>query len=55
MGVAWCFGALDRPMPPSPVFGKVRRMTSGGARSKMNVDAYIAQVRRLSFLRLRPA
>lgn len=47
MGVAWCFGALDRPMPPSPVLGKVRRMSSGGARGKMDVDAYIAQVRPL--------
>lgn len=44
MGVAWCFGLLDRPMPTAPVFGKVRRMTSSGARAKMDVDAYIAQV-----------
>lgn len=44
MGVAWCFGLFDRPMPPSPVFGKVRRMTSSGARNKFDVDAYVAQV-----------
>ncbi len=48
LGVAWCFGMYDRPMPHGPVFGIVRRMTTSGARAKQDVDAYIAQVKALA-------
>lgn len=49
MGVAWCFGLYDRPMPGfSPIFGKVRRMTANGVRAKQDVGAYICQVKDLA-------
>jgi deoxyribodipyrimidine photo-lyase len=39
--VSWCFGLHDRPWPSGPVFGTVRRMTSGSARRKLDFEGYI--------------
>ncbi len=41
--IGWCFGLHDRPWPEHAVFGKVRTMTSRSARSKLDLDAYLAQ------------
>lgn len=38
--VAWIFGLHDRPFAERPVFGKVRFMSEGGLRRKMDVEAY---------------
>lgn len=47
-GIAWSIGGVhDRAWFSRPVFGKVRYMSIGGARSKFDVDAYIAKVSRL--------
>jgi deoxyribodipyrimidine photo-lyase len=44
-GIAWSIGGVhDRAWFSRPVFGKVRYMSFGGAKSKFNVDAYIAKV-----------
>jgi deoxyribodipyrimidine photo-lyase len=46
-GIAWSIGGVhDRAWFSRPVFGKVRFMSIGGARSKFDVDAYIAKVSR---------
>ena len=44
-GVAWCFGKHDRPWGESPVFGTVRRMTTGGLERKFNMANYLEKVR----------
>lgn len=36
LGISWCFGALDRPYPERPVFGRVRKMTEKALLSKPN-------------------
>jgi deoxyribodipyrimidine photo-lyase len=47
-GIAWSIGGVhDRAWFTRPVFGKVRYMSSGGARSKFDVDAYIDKVSQL--------
>jgi deoxyribodipyrimidine photo-lyase len=47
-GIAWSIGGVhDRAWFTRQVFGKIRYMSSGGARSKFDVDAYIDKVRRL--------
>ncbi len=47
-GIAWSIGGVhDRAWFSRPVFGKVRYMSAGGARSKFDVDAYIDRVNRL--------
>ncbi len=40
-GVAWCFGAHDRPWPERAIYGTVRCMTASGLRRKFDVDAYV--------------
>eukprot|EP00611_Tribonema_gayanum_P011906 TRINITY_DN2233_c0_g1_i6.p1 TRINITY_DN2233_c0_g1~~TRINITY_DN2233_c0_g1_i6.p1 ORF type:complete len:275 (-),score=68.97 TRINITY_DN2233_c0_g1_i6:238-1062(-) len=45
MGIAWCFGATDRPFPESAIFGKVRQMSSRGVSARKNTARYIDQVR----------
>ncbi len=43
VGAAWSIGGVhDRPWPQRPVFGSVRSMTLTGARSKFDVEKYIA-------------
>ena len=47
-GIAWSIGGVhDRAWFSRPVFGKIRYMSFGGARSKFDVDAYIARAGRL--------
>jgi deoxyribodipyrimidine photo-lyase len=47
-GIAWSIGGVhDRAWFSRPVFGKVRYMSFGGARSKFDVDAYMDKVRQL--------
>jgi deoxyribodipyrimidine photo-lyase len=47
-GIAWSIGGVhDRAWFSRPVFGKVRYMSFGGARSKFDVDGYITKVRGL--------
>lgn len=46
--VAWCFGLHDRPWPERAVFGKVRSMTAGGLKRKIDVDAYVKRVEELA-------
>lgn len=43
--IAWCFGVHDRPWPERAIFGKVRCMTSRSARSKLDLDGYLAEAR----------
>jgi hypothetical protein len=45
-GIAWCFGATDRPHPVSAVFGAVRQMTSRGVASRINAPQYLQQASR---------
>ena len=41
-GIAWSIGGVhDRPWAERPVFGTVRYMSFGGAKSKFDVAAYI--------------
>jgi hypothetical protein len=44
IGVAWCFGSHDRPMPERPIFGRVRSMTANGLRTKHDMPSYLRQV-----------
>jgi deoxyribodipyrimidine photo-lyase len=37
----WVLGRYDRPWPPHPVFGTVRAMTSGSAKRKLRMKAYL--------------
>jgi len=47
-GIAWSIGGVhDRPWPSRPVYGKIRSMTYSGAKSKFDVRAYIAKVKKL--------
>lgn len=47
-GIAWSIGGVhDRAWFSRPVFGKVRYMSFSGSRSKFDVEAYIAKVKRL--------
>jgi deoxyribodipyrimidine photo-lyase len=41
-GYGWVLGRYDRPWPERPVFGTVRCMTSGSARRKLKMKAYLA-------------
>ncbi len=43
--IAWCFGIHDRPWPERAIFGKIRCMTSRSARSKLDLDGYLADAR----------
>lgn len=44
-GIAWSIGGVhDRAWFSRPVFGKVRYMSFGGARSKFDVDAFMKKV-----------
>ncbi|MEI8094708.1 MAG: deoxyribodipyrimidine photo-lyase [Spirochaetales bacterium] len=47
-GVAWCFGAHDRPWGERPVYGLVRCMTSGGLARKFDLAAYLRRFTRPS-------
>jgi deoxyribodipyrimidine photo-lyase len=43
-GMAWSIGGVhDRAWPSRPIFGKVRYMSLNGARSKFDVDAFVAR------------
>jgi deoxyribodipyrimidine photo-lyase len=43
-GIAWSIGGVhDRAWPSRPIFGKVRYMSLNGARSKFDVDAFVAR------------
>jgi deoxyribodipyrimidine photo-lyase len=42
-GVQWCFGKFDRPFYKRPVFGLIRPMSLTRARTKWDVDRYIAR------------
>jgi len=45
-GILWSIGGLhDRAWAERPVFGKIRYMSLGGARSKFDVDAYVDKIR----------
>jgi deoxyribodipyrimidine photo-lyase len=47
-GIAWSIGGVhDRAWFSRAIFGKVRYMSAGGAKSKFDVDAYIKKVKRL--------
>ena len=47
-GIAWSIGGVhDRAWFSRPVFGKVRTMSFGGAKSKFGVGRYIAKMKRL--------
>lgn len=39
----WVLGRYDRPWPERPVFGTVRCMTSGSAKRKLKMKAYLAK------------
>jgi len=44
-GIAWSIGGVhDRAWFSRPIFGKIRYMSSRGARSKFDVNAYISRV-----------
>lgn len=48
-GVMWAVGGLhDRPWFDRPIYGKVRYMSYGGAKSKFDVQAYIAWTKTLA-------
>jgi deoxyribodipyrimidine photo-lyase len=40
-GIFWVLGRYDRGWPERPVFGKVRSMTSGSTRRKLDLDDYL--------------
>ncbi|MCD1294311.1 deoxyribodipyrimidine photolyase [Methanocella sp. CWC-04] len=40
-GIMWCFGKHDRAFKERPVIGKLRYMTTDGARRKFDMDEYI--------------
>jgi deoxyribodipyrimidine photo-lyase len=42
-GIFWVLGRFDRGWPERDVFGKVRTMTSGSARRKLDLDRYLAR------------
>jgi len=42
-GIFWCFGKFDRPFYRRPVCGTVRYMSLQAARSKFDVDKYVAR------------
>ena len=44
-GYMWVLGRYDRPWPERPIFGTVRYMTSGSARRKLKMAAYLAKYR----------
>ena len=46
-GVAWCFGAHDRPWQERAIFGKVRYMNAAGLKRKFDMDTYIQKVETL--------
>lgn len=42
-GIAWSLGGVhDRPWYERPIFGKIRYMSSGGAKKKFDIQKYIA-------------
>lgn len=44
-GIAWSLGGVhDRAWFERPIFGKIRYMSYGGAKSKFDIGAYISQV-----------
>ncbi len=44
VGVAWCFGAHDRPWKERAIFGKIRYMNDKGLRRKFDIDRYVQKV-----------
>lgn len=40
-GIAWCFGAHDRPWAERPIFGMVRYMNAAGLQRKFNMQPYL--------------
>ncbi len=47
-GIAWSIGGVhDRAWFSRPIFGKVRYMSFGGAKSKFDVNAYVAKIKSL--------
>jgi deoxyribodipyrimidine photo-lyase len=47
VGVAWCFGAHDRPWQERPIFGNIRYMNAAGLKRKFNIDAYVKKINSL--------
>ncbi len=43
-GIAWCFGAHDRPWAPREIFGNVRSMNAAGLNRKFDADAYARRI-----------
>lgn len=43
-GVAWCFGAHDRPWAERPIFGNIRYMNDKGLERKFDMSGYIARI-----------
>ncbi len=43
-GVAWCFGAHDRPWPERDVFGTVRYMNDRGLERKFQMERYCRRI-----------
>ncbi len=46
--VGWIFGLHDRPWKERPIFGTVRYLSASGLRRKMDPEAYIARIDRLT-------
>ncbi|MEP7087682.1 MAG: hypothetical protein ABI884_10280 [Gemmatimonadota bacterium] len=42
-GIQWCFGRFDRPFPERKIWGTIRPMSLERARSKYDVQSYIAR------------
>ena len=52
-GYMWVLGRYDRPWPERPIFGTVRYMTSGSARRKLQMTAFLAKYGSASPIRRR--
>ncbi len=46
-GVAWCFGAHDRPFNERAVFGAVRAMTASALRRTFDADLFVRRIQAL--------
>ena len=45
--VGWIFGLHDRPWPERPIFGTVRYMNAAGLERKVDIAAYVQQVKEI--------
>ncbi len=52
-GVAWCFGAHDRPWAERAVFGNIRYMNDKGLERKFNMKGYMTRIEKEIALRNR--